>query len=413
MASTLVTPLLISYPFGFGASNPTYINIPIPVPSQISSVVNAASFTDGFPPATMTPEASGGLPFFGQDMNGILYMVSAYCANFAAGRLPSYNATLSGNVSGYPVGCVLVNSSGDGLWLNQVSGNTTDPDTGGAGWLPFGGVGETAVSLAGSSVTLSALQAALPYIALSGTLTANVNVVFPVNTGQQWVVSNACSGAYTVTVKTASGTGVTVPATGAGAPTSVYCDGTNIQNTGVSTAGLAPINSPALTGTPTAPTASPATTNTTQIATTAFVQAAITAAIALKANLASPTFSGTPSTPTAAPGTNTLQIASTAFVQAAITGGAVFSGTAASGSVTIGSLIINFGTLTFGSDPQTVAFHTPYTSACYSILPTGVVSNLTSLPIMGVSNPAASLTGFTAYSSTTGGTTITWIAIGR
>jgi uncharacterized MAPEG superfamily protein len=40
----------------------------------------------------------------------------------------------------------------------------------------------------------------------------------------------------------------------------------------------APINSPALTGTPTAPTAA-AATNNTQIATTAFAQALITALI--------------------------------------------------------------------------------------------------------------------------------------
>src|SRR5690606_18110419 len=43
-------------------------------------------------------------------------------------------------------------------------------------------------------------------------------------------------------------------------------------------AAKAPLASPALTGTPTAPTAS-AATNTTQLATTAFVQAAITALI--------------------------------------------------------------------------------------------------------------------------------------
>ena len=39
--------------------------------------------------------------------------------------------------------------------------------------------------------------------------------------------------------------------------------------------------------------------------------------VALKAPLASPTFTGTPAGPTAAPGTNTTQIASTAFVEAA------------------------------------------------------------------------------------------------
>jgi hypothetical protein len=36
---------------------------------------------------------------------------------------------------------------------------------------------------------------------------------------------------------------------------------------------------------------------------------------ALKANLASPTFTGTPAAPTAADGTNTTQVATTAFVQ--------------------------------------------------------------------------------------------------
>jgi hypothetical protein len=355
MSSTLVAPLLIAQPFGFGAANPTFINIPIPVPSQISTTVNAASFTDGFPPNTMTPEASGGLPFFGQDMNGILYMVSAYCANFAAGALSSYNSTLSSTLSGYPVGVVLVNTNGNGVWVNQVSGNTTNPDAGGAGWLPTAGVGATSVALAGSNVTLSALQAALPYIALSGTLTGNLNVIFPVNTGQDWVVSNSCTGAFTVTVKTASGTGVVVPQTGTAAPTSVYCDGTNIQNTGVSTAGLAPINSPALTGTPTAPTASPATTNTTQIATTAFTQAAITAALTPYALLASPIFSGVPTVPTAPPSTNTLQAASTAFVQAAI-----------ASAVTL----IRRGTVSLSNGANSVNFSSAFPTTCDQVLMT-------------------------------------------
>ena len=45
---------------------------------------------------------------------------------------------------------------------------------------------------------------------------------------------------------------------------------------------------------------------------------AISTAIATKANSASPEFTGTPTVPTAAAGTNTTQAASTAFVQAAI-----------------------------------------------------------------------------------------------
>jgi hypothetical protein len=75
----------------------------------------------------------------------------------------------------------------------------------------------------------------------------------------------------------------------------------------------APLASPALTGTPTAPTAT-AGTSTTQLATTAFV----TAVDVLKAPIASPTFTGTPAAPTATAGTNTTQLATTAFVTAAV-----------------------------------------------------------------------------------------------
>lgn len=45
---------------------------------------------------------------------------------------------------------------------------------------------------------------------------------------------------------------------------------------------------------------------------------AISGAISSKADLASPTFTGTPSAPTAASGTNTTQLATTAFVKGAV-----------------------------------------------------------------------------------------------
>ena len=85
----------------------------------------------------------------------------------------------------------------------------------------------------------------------------------------------------------------------------------------VALSGLATKASPALTGTPTAPTAGQGT-NTTQIATTAFVNAEIAADTASKAPLASPTFTGVPAAPTASQGTNTTQVATTAFVNAEI-----------------------------------------------------------------------------------------------
>lgn len=73
----------------------------------------------------------------------------------------------------------------------------------------------------------------------------------------------------------------------------------------------APLASPALTGTPTAPTPT-AGDSSTKIATTAFVQGEL----GDYAPLASPALTGTPTAPTAATSTNTTQIATTAFVKA-------------------------------------------------------------------------------------------------
>jgi len=98
-----------------------------------------------------------------------------------------------------------------------------------------------------------------------------------------------------------------------------------VSDVEVSTAditGKANLASPTFTGTPAAPTASSGT-NTTQLATTAFVTAAIPSPVDIsgKANISSPTFTGTPAAPTAGNGTNTTQIATTAFVTTAVAAG--------------------------------------------------------------------------------------------
>lgn len=77
----------------------------------------------------------------------------------------------------------------------------------------------------------------------------------------------------------------------------------------------APIASPQFTGSPTAPTA-PAGNNSTRIATTAFVAAAI--ASGSWAPIASPEFTGTPKAPTPAAADRTTRVATTAFVRDAL-----------------------------------------------------------------------------------------------
>ena len=106
----------------------------------------------------------------------------------------------------------------------------------------------------------------------------------------------------------------------------------------------APLASPALTGTPTATTATPGD-STTRIATTAFVSAAD----ALKANVASPTFTGTPAAPTATPGTNTTQLATTAFVAASFAplASPAFTGTPTAPTATGGTNTTQIATTAF------------------------------------------------------------------
>lgn len=86
----------------------------------------------------------------------------------------------------------------------------------------------------------------------------------------------------------------------------------------------APIASPTFTGVPAAPTAA-VDTNTTQLATTAYVigqgYLKSAAAAATYAPLASPALTGNPTAPTQAPGTNNTRLASTAFVTAAVAAG--------------------------------------------------------------------------------------------
>lgn len=317
------TAVLITEPFGTGAANPTYIKLPIPVASQTGITVNAASFTDGFPPSTMTPESSGGLPFFGQDMNGILYMISANVACVMSGFLPTFSAARATALGGYNEGAIVQNANATGFWISVAPNNSANPDTVGTNWMPLAAANYTPIACAGTDITLTPLQAAAPFIELFGTLTANINVIMPLNwQGKSWVIDNVTSGAFTITVKTATGAGVIVPPTGPSAPTSVYTDGGAIYNTGISTAGLAPINSPTLTGVPTTPSAA-AATSTTQIASTAMVQAAIVLALATYAPKASPILTGTPTAPTAPANTNNTQLATTQYVDRAVSNAAV------------------------------------------------------------------------------------------
>ncbi|VVD90400.1 Tail fiber protein [Pandoraea communis] len=200
----------------------------IPEASQIGVVDGRASLNDGFPPLTRTPIAAGGVPPFGTDMNGILFMVSAWTRWLNAGGQVGFDATFSAdtNVDGYPMGAVLARADGMGFWLSLMDNNTSNPDSPGAtGWAPLESYGISPVTgLTTGTVTLTPAQYGLPIITLAGALTGNVQLVFPA-TKNQWLIINNTTGNFSVTAKTAGGTGVIVQQAGSA---NIYGDGVNI-----------------------------------------------------------------------------------------------------------------------------------------------------------------------------------------
>lgn len=127
-------PTKFNIPFGNSAGG-GYIRA-VPEASQIGITAGAASLTDGFPPLNFLPVGAGGVPPFGQDMNGILNQATAWDRYAScAGGLPIYDAAFSTAIGGYPRGAVISGTSAGVLWLNIADDNTSNPDTGGANWI--------------------------------------------------------------------------------------------------------------------------------------------------------------------------------------------------------------------------------------------------------------------------------------
>lgn len=135
-------PVNLQIPFANSGSKNT-----IPVPSQIGVTAGAASFTDGFPPLTFTPLASGGVQPAGADFNGIFNILSQHTTFLNAGGLYRFDAALATAIGGYPVGFVLQDDAGLNSYVNISAGNTTNfnssPSSIGVSWIPYAGQAAT------------------------------------------------------------------------------------------------------------------------------------------------------------------------------------------------------------------------------------------------------------------------------
>lgn len=197
-------PSKFQIPFAKNAGA-SYINA-IPQASQIGIVAGRASLNDGFPPVTFLPTGSGGTPPFGADFNGILNQITAWVQWTNAGGLVEYDGTFSAAIGGYPAGAMLAAVTPGSVWLCTVDNNTSNPDTGGSGWVQLTGT----ISL--SAIAANVQNGTWIYVVDSGTADALVVAPTPPVTsyvaGLGLIVKKAGSpNATTTPVVTVSGLG--------------------------------------------------------------------------------------------------------------------------------------------------------------------------------------------------------------
>ncbi|EIW6571661.1 tail fiber protein [Escherichia coli] len=93
----------------------------------------------------MILKSAGGLPPKGQDMNQILYELSALGRWSSTGALNTFDSEFASEISGYPSGAMLISNDGERIFINTTEGNLSDPNSNGAGWkdiLSYLGLGE-------------------------------------------------------------------------------------------------------------------------------------------------------------------------------------------------------------------------------------------------------------------------------
>lgn len=209
----------------------------IPVASQIGITNGAASFTDGYPPLTFTPIASGGVPPFGSDTNGILYDETLNTLWQQSGFHYTFNSTFNTNQGGYPAQALLARADGKGLWLNLSDNNTTNPDASSpSGWVSVrANIGSTTIPVVVGNNTPDPSTLGPRLLIITGSIASTASLILPLTAGASWTIQNNTSGAGSLSVQGATGSGVTVAQ---GTTADVITDGTNFYTSTFNGAGV-------------------------------------------------------------------------------------------------------------------------------------------------------------------------------
>jgi len=197
------------------------------VPLAPGATPGTASYQTGFTTVNMEPIASGGVPPFGADFNGLFKAATTAQIWQQAGYTWTFDSTFAGNanIGGYPAGAVLLMGDGKGLWINQTDNNAVSPDNAGAsGWIGLPAAGVSTIATTGGTTTPDPSVLGVTTLLVAGTLTSNATLVLPLDAGSHWIVANNTTGSFTLTVKGATGAGVSITQ---GSALTVFTDGTN------------------------------------------------------------------------------------------------------------------------------------------------------------------------------------------
>jgi hypothetical protein len=215
------TPPILAEAFALNAPNsspaspvPGGRTFPFPTASQIGVVNGAASLHDGFPPLTMQPPppTGSGIPPFGVDANGILYLLSAHIAALGAGQPYVWSSVLEADMGGYALGAVLQQvADPTAFWINMTSGNATNPDTasplGSTGWMSTKPLRQLVAAGGNDIVLLGASDYLYDVNAAGGAI--NITGFIPQRDGQRLTIrkSDASGNAVTLASLTGSAAG--------------------------------------------------------------------------------------------------------------------------------------------------------------------------------------------------------------
>ncbi|WP_025827549.1 gp53-like domain-containing protein [Acetobacter okinawensis] len=138
--------------------------------TQATAGDGTASVALGFPPETFIARAAGGEPPRGQDMNGLLNLLSGAVQVLQAGYLGAFDSSFAQSIGGYPAGAIVSGSTAGTFWVSTADANVSTPGATGATWQSlFNGL-----AVLNGSNTFTGAQNITGALNVTGTITALV-----------------------------------------------------------------------------------------------------------------------------------------------------------------------------------------------------------------------------------------------